>query len=150
MRVDGALVCPAYTGRLAGKFFHPRGRLRGHVSLCRGSRGRAEHGEEERVCGITNELRAGICCHASGYEESRRKYSHGYTSAPSKALGMYVCKEDWGTVRHEVGAVRERTLKTSLSYLDFKSKSNIVYINIGNFPFFIYYLAVSLLISNGA
>ena len=43
-----------------------------------------------------------------------------------------------------VKLVRERTLTL---HLDFKLKSNIVYIRW--FPFFIYYLAVSLLISNG-
>ena len=41
-------------------------------SACVEARARAEHGEGE----TTDEFGAGICCHASGFEESDGRYSH--------------------------------------------------------------------------
>lgn len=49
MRVDGALVCPLYIGRLVGRIFHRREQLSGHVSVCRGGKSRTEYEEDEGV-----------------------------------------------------------------------------------------------------
>lgn len=49
---------------------------------------RADHSRARggRQGGITNELGAGICCHASEFKESHRKYSHGYAGAQDETL----------------------------------------------------------------
>lgn len=78
MRVDGALVCLSCTGRLVGKISHQREQLGGEVSVSGEGKSRAGGGREG---GATNELRAGICCHVSGFEESNSGCSHGYAGA---------------------------------------------------------------------